>query len=172
MLEVLLGLLCLTCVGLECREMNAGAKVDLIDEEALLEELDGLLVVLLLLMNHTEMVVGVHISHRLLESLLEASNGLLHPVPLLKDAAHAHQGIRVVLIVRESAFEVLLRVIKSVWVLHQYLTELGKHLNVVGVKGESLLQVLDSATLVTVLDVDHAGAVVGARRLLVELDRF
>ena len=93
MLKVLLGLLSLTCVGLKCREMNAGPKVDLVDEEALLEELDGLLVVLLLLMNHTEMVVSVDISHRLLEGLLEASNGLLHPIPLLKDPAHAHQGI-------------------------------------------------------------------------------
>lgn len=107
MLEVLLSFLRFSSIGLECCEMYTSTKVDLVDDEALLEELNSLLIVLLLLMNHTQMVIGVDIGDRLLKSLLEASNSLLESVSLLKDTAHAHQGVGVVLVILESSLEVL-----------------------------------------------------------------
>ena len=114
MLEVFCSLLGLTRVSLQSREMKACTKMLLVDEKALLEELNGLLVVLALFMNHSEVIVRVDIGYWLLQGLLIAAGGFLEVSFFLPDATHRHQGVRDVFIDGESPFQELLRFIKGI----------------------------------------------------------
>jgi hypothetical protein len=88
MFEIFGSLLGLPRVSLQSSEMKASTKMFLIDEKALLEELDGLLVVLALLMNHSKVIVSVDIGDWLLQGFLIAAGGLLEVTFFLPDATH------------------------------------------------------------------------------------
>ena len=114
MFEIFGSLLGLPRVSLQSSEMKTCTKMFLIDEKALLEELDGLLVVFALLMNHSEVIVSVDIGDWLLQGFLIAAGGLLEVTFFLPDATHGHQGVRDVFINGESPFQELLRFIKGI----------------------------------------------------------
>lgn len=113
MLEVLGCLLGFSRVGLKSGQMKTGTEVLLINQQALLEQLDRLLVVLFLLINDTKVIISVDVSDWLLKGFLIAADCLLNVSALFQDTTHTDQSIWNVLINPKGSLQIDLCLIEG-----------------------------------------------------------